>query len=92
MPIQAVVMPSPTVVAIAATLPPWAGGGGASGSGFQYNQNSPASSWPIAHSLGRIPAVSVYVAGEEVFADVSASSSLVVITFPTPYAGVAILT
>jgi hypothetical protein len=85
-----VTMP-PTVVAIPATLPPWVGGGGASG-GFQHNQASASSAWSIPHSLGRIPGVDVYVAGEQVEADVDATSSLVVITFPTPYSGVAILT
>lgn len=81
-----------TLLAIPATLPPWAGGGGAGGSGFQHNQVGAGATWTIPHSIGRIPSVQVYIAGKAVLADVEATSSQVVITFASPQSGVAILT
>jgi len=58
-----------------------------------HNQAAPAATWTISHSLDRRPAVTVYLAtGEEVFADVTADTTQVVITFASPQAGQAILT
>lgn len=61
---------------------------------FEHNQTAPSSSWVIAVpvSLGRRPTVAVYVAGELVEADVTATSTNVNVQFPTPTAGTAVLT
>jgi hypothetical protein len=64
---------------------------GSAGAGFDYTQVSPSSQWVVPHAMGRIPAVDVYVGGELVGVDVSATTTNVVITFPSPQTGVAVL-
>lgn len=59
--------------------------------GIIWDQSTPAATWTIQHSLGRNPDVTVYVDDEQVFTDVEATSTHVVIVFPYPRAGVAIL-
>lgn len=62
---------------------------------FEATFPTPAGSWIIAvpASFGRRPNVAVYLAtGEEVHADVTASTSTVTVTFATPTAGTAVLT
>lgn len=59
--------------------------------GIQHTQSVPSGSWVIAHGLGRLPNVAVYVSGELVETDVVATSSTVTVTFPSPTAGVAVL-
>ncbi|AEQ21000.1 structural protein [Rhodococcus phage E3] len=65
-----------------------------SGNTYRYDQVSPASSWPIYHSLGREPVdVAVWVGGRRVYCDVEVvDTSLVVLTFADPTAGYATLT
>jgi hypothetical protein len=56
---------------------------------------APAGTWilPVPDGFGRRPEVAVYLeTGEQVFADVVASPTLVTVTFPTPTAGYAVLT
>lgn len=60
--------------------------------GVLIQQDTPLSTWSFSHELNRVPVVSVYVDNEEVDADVSATSSTVVITFPSPTAGFVVLT
>jgi hypothetical protein len=71
---------------------PYVGGGSGGGSGVEYTQADPQASWNFVHGLGRRPDVSVYVAGEQVEADVTADSSSVTITFPSPTSGTAVVT
>ena len=59
--------------------------------GVEFVQVSPLASWTIPHNLGRKPSVCVYVDGEEVLADVSASNSSVTISFASPQVGTATL-
>lgn len=72
-------------------LPPGGGEGGSDA--FEFVQNTPSASWSILvpASMNRRPNVSVYVGGKLVFADISATSSAVNITFPSPVAGSAVL-
>lgn len=60
-------------------------------SGFAWNQTSPSAQWNIPHALGRVPAVEVYVAGKLIGVDVDATNTNVVVTFPSPQSGVAVL-
>lgn len=52
----------------------------------------PASTWTIPHNLGRRPGVSLYVNNEPIDTDYEATDSLVVVTWPEPTAGSAVLT
>lgn len=56
-----------------------------------YTQLDPLATWTIGHDLGRMPAVTVYVGGEIVEPDVIASPEQVVIAWPNPTAGLAVL-
>lgn len=67
------------------------GGGGGGPGGFRHVQALPLASWTITHPLGREPNVAVYVGGELVATDVSATTTTATITFATPTAGVAVL-
>lgn len=60
---------------------------------YLHTQTVAAATWTITHNLGQRPNVAVLDEdGNEVFADVDhASINQVVITFPTPFAGSAIL-
>lgn len=60
--------------------------------GVEWVQATPLATWTIPHSLGRRPAVALYIGGESVEADVAATSTTVVITLPSPMAGTAVLT
>ena len=59
--------------------------------GVLWTQTTPTATWTIPHSLGRNPDVTIYVDNTQVFADVEATNSLVVITFPSPVSGKAII-
>lgn len=59
--------------------------------GFTHSQIVASSSWVISHTLGRLPNVAVYIGGELIETDITASTSTVTITFPSPAAGVAVL-
>ena len=62
------------------------------GVGVVHDQPVAAASWTIPHTFARRPDVSIYaVDGEQVDADIYASPTMVVITFPAPFAGQAIL-
>lgn len=56
-----------------------------------WDQNTPAATWTIPHTKGRIPVVQVYVAGEQVVGDIDATDTQVVVTHAAPVAGKAIL-
>lgn len=59
---------------------------------IEFAQTAPAATWIIPHTFGRRPVVTVYTtAGEEVIADVSATSTSVSIVFAQPTSGSAIL-
>lgn len=61
--------------------------------GREHVQATPSATWTIpVVGFGRRPAVTLYVDGELVDADVTASSDLVVAMFPGPVAGSAVLT
>ena len=69
--------------------PPGSGGGAGS---TVITQSTPAATWILSHTIGRVPAVSVYLAsGEQVDTDVVASASTVTVTFATPQTGFVIL-
>lgn len=81
--------PQPTMNALDARY------GGVSGDpGYEYVQASPLATWtiPVPVQMGRRPNVAVYVAGEMVETDVTADSTQVILTFPEPVAGTAVLT
>lgn len=65
--------------------------GGGAGSAQVFTQSSPSASWSITHTFGRLPLVDLYVAGQQVEADVEATDSTVSVTFPAPTAGTAVL-
>ena len=47
-----------------------------------------ASTWILAHSLGRVPTVQVYLAsGEQVLTDIQATTTQIIVIFPSPQAG-----
>lgn len=63
------------------------------GGGTTYLIPTPASTWNISHSLQRLPSVTLYdTSGAEVEADVVSTATTVVVTFPAPFAGSAVLT
>ena len=67
------------------------GGGSGGPHGTEHFQSAAASTWIIAHSLGRRPSVSIYIDGEEVDADIVANTSQVSVIFPSPRSGYAVL-
>lgn len=79
---------------------PWSalpahGSGGAGSVAFEYTQIIPIGTWtiPVPPEFARRPGVAVFLQdGEEVVADVVASSTTVSITFAAPVAGTAVLT
>lgn len=85
--------PRLVVLPIAGPTGPIGPAGGAS-AGIEHTQTAPSASWVIAvpAAFERRPGVAVYVAGEQVEADVTADSSTVSIQFPTPTSGSAVLT
>ena len=47
-----------------------------------------SSTWILAHSLGRVPTVQVYLdTGESVLTDLIATTTQITVTFPSPHAG-----
>jgi hypothetical protein len=57
-------------------------------SSTRINQSSPAATWILSHSLGRVPIVQVYLdSGELVGADVTASSTTISVTFAQATSG-----
>lgn len=84
----AVTLPSVDVsVSVPMTGPP-----GPPGQGYVHTQSTPAASWIIAHPIGRVPDVALYIAGEQVDADITADATTVTITLPEPTSGIAVLT
>jgi len=83
-----------TVVQVATAVgPPGPPGVAGPSNGFAYTQVAPAASWTVAHALGRIPTVTLYsVTGELVDTDITASTTAVTVSFPTPTAGTLVLT
>lgn len=67
---------------------------GISGNGVAtiWTQNTPLATWTISHVLGRRPTVAVYMEDEIVEANVFATDTQVVISFPYPVTGEAVLT
>jgi hypothetical protein len=50
-----------------------------------------AATWILPHPLGRVPTVQLYLAsGETVLSDVSASTTQITVTFPSPQQGFAL--
>lgn len=90
-----VAVTAPVVVEVAAvTGPPGpAGPSGVAGS-VEIPVPVAAATWtvPVPVALGRTPAVSVYIDGELVDTDVTASPTTVTVTFPAPVAGTVVLT
>jgi hypothetical protein len=63
-----------------------------SGSSPLRRDASLAATWTLSHSLGRIPAVQVFLAsGEAVLTDVAADSAQVTVTFASPQQGFVLL-
>lgn len=60
--------------------------------GLVWTQVSPGATWTIPHTLARIPSVQLVVGGEVVVSDIYPTVSEVVVVFPSPTAGVAVLT
>lgn len=61
-------------------------------SGVVYTQIAPLATWTIPNTLGRLCSVAIIVSGQLVYADTAISQSQVVISFPSPISGSAILT
>lgn len=59
--------------------------------GYVHTQAVASASWMISHPFGRLPAVTIFVGGEIVEADVTADTTSANVTFSTPYSGVAVL-
>jgi hypothetical protein len=60
--------------------------------GLVHTQATPAATWTIPHLLGRLPVVATYLtSGEVVDTDLDASTDQVVVTWPAPTAGWAVL-
>lgn len=56
------------------------------------NVSSPAGTWTLTHTLGRLPSVDVYLpSGEKILTDVTTSDTQVVVTFSQPTAGYVVL-
>lgn len=89
-PVFQIVKPSSTVLVM--PVPGPAGPPGAAGSGFVHEQTTPASSVAIAHSFGRLPAVAVYIAGEQIETDVTVDTGHAYLSFPAPTVFTAVLT
>lgn len=86
--VELTVSPDPVTVIDVAVIPgpqgP-AGSGGSGGGRFVHVQSTAAASVNIAHGLGFIPHVSVYVSGELVDTDIlSVTASNVVLQFNSP--------
>ena len=63
------------------------GEAGPAGSPVRINASS-AATWTLAHSLGRVPMVQVFIgAGELVLANVDASAAQIIVTHASPQAG-----
>lgn len=57
-----------------------------------HEQSTPAATWTIPHTFGRLPVVATYLTtGEVVDTDLDADTTQVVLTFPAPTAGWAVL-
>lgn len=67
------------------------GPAGPAGAGVVHTQSTPAASVTITHSLGRLPNVDVYVAGDQVDTDLTATDTTVTVVFAAPTTFVAIL-
>jgi hypothetical protein len=68
--------------------PPGPQGAAGAGSAPLRLDASSASTWILAHPLGRVPTVQVFLAsGEAVLSDVVATTTQITVTFPSPQAG-----
>lgn len=69
------------------------GATGSAGAGIVHLQTSPSTSWDIVHNLGRSVGVEVWIAGDQVEADVMESVDLntVHVTFGSAQTGKAVL-
>lgn len=81
-------------VEVLVTLPlhpdePSSGGGG--DDAIVYTQSVPASSWTINHNKGRLPVVELWMGGEQVFADIEATTTQATLTFPVPSVGTVVI-
>jgi hypothetical protein len=61
------------------------------GTGTVFVQSTPVAQVVVPHLLGRMPDVAVFVAGEQVLTDVTATAAQVTITFPSPTAFTAVI-
>jgi hypothetical protein len=60
---------------------------------FTYNQNTPATLWPISHNLGRVANVEVYVSNQKVEPSIAYTDyNNTILSFSVALTGVAILT
>lgn len=81
-------MPEPLAAIIGPPGPAGPQGPAGSGSAPLRLDASLAASWVLAHPLGRVPTVQVYLAtGEAVLADVSATSAQITVSFLAPQQG-----
>lgn len=70
---------------------PSGGAGGGADNAVVHSQSTPSASWAIPHLMGRIPNVQIYITGAVVIADITSTSSLVTVVFPSAVSGVAVL-
>lgn len=58
---------------------------------LSFTQSSPLATWIIDHNLGRLPSVQIYVDEKQVDTDIDATNTQVILTFPSPTSGVAVI-
>lgn len=79
---------TPLAAIIGPPGPPGPQGAAGAGSAPLRLDASLASTWTLAHPLGRVPTVQVYLAsGEAVLTDVAATAFQITVTFPSPQQG-----
>ena len=78
----------PVAAVVGPPGPPGPQGAAGAGSAPLRLDASLAATWILPHPLGRVPTVQVYLStGEAVLTDVSATTSQITVTFPSPHQG-----
>lgn len=68
-----------------------AGPPGPTGGAVVHQQTTPAATWTVPHTLGRLPLVQLVVGGQVVLTDLDVTTTQAVATWPQPTTGSMIL-